>query len=152
MIDAIFLHINRLNCNDCSGEDLDSMIDLNTLFSDVSNDYDACTEEESCLLSDLNSTTADSPTYSPMTVSPDSSSEMFHLHCESDIDQDFEPEVETKSPVEKKPTFKLVGDNVDKFIKPRHETLDRQAKSLHYFHCFAVRDRVDMTSFDDNPC
>uniref|UniRef100_A0A1X7UEC2 Uncharacterized protein n=1 Tax=Amphimedon queenslandica TaxID=400682 RepID=A0A1X7UEC2_AMPQE len=117
------------------------MLDLSTLFCDVSNV--ACKEEESCLLSDLNST-ADSPTYSQMTVSLDSSSEMFHLHCESDIDQDFEPEVETISSVEKKPTFKLVGDNVDKFIKPRHETLDRSAKLLHYFHCFAVRDTVNI--------
>jgi hypothetical protein len=49
------------------------------------------------------------------------------------------------------PTFKIVGDNVDKYIKPRHETTERHASSLHYFHSFAVRDRCDMSTFEDNP-
>ena len=49
------------------------------------------------------------------------------------------------------PTYKLVGDNLDKFIKPRHIRIDYQSRSLHYFHFFAVRDRVDVSSLDDEP-
>ena len=49
------------------------------------------------------------------------------------------------------PTFKIVGDNVDKYMKPRHETFDRHASSLHYFHSFAVKDRCNMSNFEDNP-
>ena len=49
------------------------------------------------------------------------------------------------------PSFKLIGDNVDKTVKPREETIDSHAKSLHYFHSFAVKDRCDITGLPDNP-
>ena len=39
--------------------------------------------------------------------------------------------------------FNLVGDNVDKKVKPRHMRSDNQSKDLHYFHLYALRDRVD---------
>ncbi|KAL5467031.1 hypothetical protein EMCRGX_G031198 [Ephydatia muelleri] len=39
--------------------------------------------------------------------------------------------------------FKLVGDNIDKNVKPRYMRSDNQTKSLHYFHVYAVADRVD---------
>ena len=38
--------------------------------------------------------------------------------------------------------FKIVGDNIDKTVRPRHMRSDRQAESLHYFHSYAVKDRV----------
>ena len=44
------------------------------------------------------------------------------------------------------PTYKLVGDNVDKNVKPRDMRSDNQTRSLHYFHTYAVRDRVDISS------
>ncbi len=45
------------------------------------------------------------------------------------------------------PTFKLVGDNMDK-----HEMrVDVQAQSLHYFNMYAVRDRVDVSHLPDAP-
>ena len=46
-------------------------------------------------------------------------------------------------------TFKIVGDNIDKTVKPRDMRSDYQAQSLHYFHSYAVRDRVSMDGFDD---
>ena len=49
------------------------------------------------------------------------------------------------------PSFKLVGDNVDKTVRPREETLETHSKSLHYFHSFAVRDRCDITGLADEP-
>ena len=49
------------------------------------------------------------------------------------------------------PSFKIVGDNVDKYVKPRHKTTDIQASSLHYFHSYAVKDRCDVSALDDNP-
>ena len=30
--------------------------------------------------------------------------------------------------------FKLVGDNIDKNVRPRHQTLQRQTQSFHYFN------------------
>lgn len=44
---------------------------------------------------------------------------------------------------------KLVGDNVDKNLRPRHQTIEKQTQSLHYFNCFACLDRVDLSGLSD---
>lgn len=46
-------------------------------------------------------------------------------------------------------TYKLVGDNIDKNIRPREMRSDHQTKSLHYFHTYGVRDRVDISEFSN---
>ena len=46
-------------------------------------------------------------------------------------------------------TFKLVGDNIDKLIHPRHMRLDNQNQSIHYFHAYGVHDRIDLSNFND---
>ena len=46
-------------------------------------------------------------------------------------------------------TFKIVGDNVDKYVKPRDMREDNQAKSLHYFHVHALQDRLDLSTLSD---
>ena len=38
--------------------------------------------------------------------------------------------------------YKLVGDNVDKNVKPSLQRYEMRSQSLHHFHSFAVRDRV----------
>ena len=38
--------------------------------------------------------------------------------------------------------YKLVGDNIDKKIKPRHMRVDKQSRMLNYFHSYAVKSRV----------
>ena len=47
-------------------------------------------------------------------------------------------------------TYKLVGDNIDKNVRPREMHSDVQNRSLHYFHSYAVRDRVDMSQFSND--
>ena len=47
-------------------------------------------------------------------------------------------------------TYKLVGDNIDKNVKPREMRSNVQTRSLHYFHTYAVRDRVDMSQYSSN--
>ena len=44
---------------------------------------------------------------------------------------------------------KIVGDNIDKNVKPRFMRSDHQGKSLHYFHCYAVQDRFDLSMPED---
>ena len=46
--------------------------------------------------------------------------------------------------------FKIVGDNIDKMIKPRYMRSDRQNQSLHYFHMYAVRDRTNLSESCEN--
>lgn len=48
-------------------------------------------------------------------------------------------------------TYKLIGDNLDKRVTPRDMRLDHQAQSLHYFNCYAVRDRVSTLGLEDKP-
>lgn len=47
--------------------------------------------------------------------------------------------------------YKLVGDNIDKTVKPRYMRSDRQTQSLHYFHLYAVKDRVNSCALSDSP-
>ena len=45
-------------------------------------------------------------------------------------------------------SFKIVGDNIDKSINPRYMRSDRKSQSLHYFHSYAVKDRISLAGFD----
>lgn len=45
--------------------------------------------------------------------------------------------------------YKLVGDNIDKNVRPRHMRQDRQTLSMHYYHSYAVRDRVNVSGLSD---
>lgn len=49
--------------------------------------------------------------------------------------------------------FKVVGDNIDKTIKPRYmrESTGHGSQSLHYFHSYAVKDRVNLSNCSDLP-
>ena len=49
------------------------------------------------------------------------------------------------------PTFKIVGDNIDKYMKSRDMTADAQASALHYFNMHAVHDRLGMSQLADSP-
>ena len=41
--------------------------------------------------------------------------------------------------------FKMVIDNIDKTVKPRHQTIDAQSQSLHYVQVYAMKDRIDFS-------
>ena len=45
--------------------------------------------------------------------------------------------------------FKLIGDNLDKCIKPCEMREDQQNRMLHCFQLYAVKDRLNLTSFSD---
>ena len=45
--------------------------------------------------------------------------------------------------------YKFVGDNVDKNVKPSRQRHELRGQSLHYFHGYAVRDRVDLSRLSD---
>ena len=67
----------------------------------------------------------------------------------SSIDPDvfLGPEFSSTTPL--LPTFKIVGDNIDKEVRPKNMRSDYQARSLHYFHSYAVKDRVNLDNFED---
>ena len=45
--------------------------------------------------------------------------------------------------------FKIVGDNVDKNFRRSFQRMDYQTQSFHYFHSYAVVDRVNMSHLSD---
>jgi hypothetical protein len=69
------------------------------------------------------------------------------------------PEVlEPSIPIEKYPGvpylmrhkgYTLCGDNWDKNVHTRHMRLERRNQSLHYFHLYAVENRVDFVCLSD---
>ena len=46
--------------------------------------------------------------------------------------------------------YKIVGDNIDKNVKPSLQRAEIKAQSLHYFHSYAVKDRVPVGGLSDN--
>ena len=47
--------------------------------------------------------------------------------------------------------MKLVLDNIDKTVKPRHQTSDAQTKSLQYIQVYGVKDGVNFTGLSTSP-
>ena len=91
------------------------------------------------------STTSDSTTSTGTASNTDDTTSSSDLSL-SDI---FGPSVSHAPTPSSLPSSKLVGDNVDKNIKPQDMRIDNQTKSLHYFHVYDVRDRIDLTEHDD---
>lgn len=46
--------------------------------------------------------------------------------------------------------FRIVGDNIDLSLRPRHQTLESRTHSFHYFNSYAVLDRCDLSGFEEN--
>lgn len=46
--------------------------------------------------------------------------------------------------------YKLVGDNIDKTVRPRFMRSDHQAISFNYFNTYAVKDRIDMSELSSH--
>ncbi len=44
----------------------------------------------------------------------------------------------------------LPVENTDKHVAPREMRMDHQARTLHYFNSYAVRDRIDLSHFSDD--
>ena len=48
--------------------------------------------------------------------------------------------------------YVIVGDNIDKNVRPSFQRHDHTTQSLHYFHSYAVLDRINVTDLlDDLP-
>ena len=45
--------------------------------------------------------------------------------------------------------YRLCGDNIDKSISRRHLRSNRRNQSIHYFHAYAVENRIDISQLSD---
>lgn len=74
-----------------------------------------------------------------------------HVHHHHVDNEQNETSKETsKHPKNKVPLFKIIGDNLDKTVRPRHETIDHCMLSLYYFHLFSVKDHCDTSKLTDS--
>ena len=46
--------------------------------------------------------------------------------------------------------FKIVGDNLDRVVKSRYMRINQQNRSLNYFNSYAVKDKINLSSFCDS--
>ena len=84
--------------------------------------------------------------------SPSSSTHTTSLDPSSNSSSSEPSDVDMEVPfgVEKTHTsMKFVGDNLDKDVVPNEMRSDYQKRSLHYFHSYAVKDRVDLSGVSD---
>ena len=112
----------------------DSMSDGNSDISDLHVDLRFSMISNSS----LNSTTEGSP-----------SKEQKNNECDGDRKQDefSSLQLSIDTPFLPRPElhgYTIIGDNIDKNVSPRNMTIDHQVLSLHYFHYYAVLDRVDL--------
>ena len=112
-----------------------SVSDLSLRVNSVTADSDSCTTESSQQSS--------SPDHSS---SLQSGSELSPSSSELDIDSFLGPEYHRPNP--SLLTYRIVGDNI---VKPTLMTSENQTRSLRYFHAYAVRDRVDLSSYSSEP-
>lgn len=47
--------------------------------------------------------------------------------------------------------YKIVGNNIDKNVRRSFERAHQTTRSLHYFHSYAVLDRIDLSTASDDP-
>ena len=77
------------------------------------------------------------------------------IEAEPAMNADLDPDQET-TPKERKQElgykivgYKIVGDNLDKTVKARYMRDGARNQSLHYFHFFGVKNRVDLSNVPD---
>jgi len=46
--------------------------------------------------------------------------------------------------------YRLVGDNIVKNIQRRHLWPDRRNQPVHYFHAYAIENRIDVSEYSYN--
>ena len=80
----------------------------------------------------------EAPTFSPILSHFEPNLENTHCPDRHDLQSD-----------QKWTGFKVVGDNLDKNICSSFSRLDKKTRSLHYFHHYAVLDRIELSSFSD---
>lgn len=60
-----------------------------------------------------------------------------------------EPPVPAPTDVQPWHGYSIYGDNIDKNVHPRHQTVSSKTTSLHMFHSFANFDRVNLAGVSD---
>ncbi len=139
----------------CSAES-----DISSDSEEDSSECDCDSNETAC--SDIDDDKLSPPSFSPISTSSESETEddesadiphvkiSKRLTSASHTSQDQALSKKHNSEeIERSQSFKIVGDNVDKNVTPRYLRINHRVKSLHYYHSFAVQDRIDVSNLSD---
>lgn len=107
-------------------------------------------EESSSSSGKVSELTTDTSSPSRSSVSPPLFSSLSHSKCDSE--SNFSPQAVHMKSTNEVPSFKIVGDNIDKYVKPREMRINAQAKSLNYFNSYAIKGRINVSELEDLPC
>ena len=95
-----------------------------------------------------NDSNSESSSIEGLSCSDSQGSSSESLFSTSDSEDCFRPQVSNVASV--LDTFKIIGENIDKDIKPRDMRADHRTRSLHYFHTYAVKDRIELDKYSDD--
>ena len=125
--------------------ELQSTVETTTLQDECAN-HDELTEESSAVSSVPESSVSSpvAPTYSPILS-------MSSLTSTNTSSQDSGNHLQMSKVMRNRHTYKLIGDNIDKTVKPRDMRIGSQTQSLHYFHTYAHKNRIDVSHMEDQP-
>ena len=121
-----------------------------------------------CESSDIESVCSfDAPPYSPLQCSGDNSQDINRSEVPEEDSECVErvedqPAINQVNPAQQNVVngeqsiaiwngFKLVGDNIDKNFHSSFHRIHMKTTSIHYFHFYAVRDRINFSSVSDAP-
>ena len=116
-----------------------------------SNDELSCMSPKTTALSSLQSS-PEAPPFSPLSLSstPSQLSDSMSVDGETPTEEpEAGPAMQNETTADNWVGFKIVGDNIDKNVRPRHQTLEAGTRSLHYFHAFAALDRVNLSGLSE---
>ena len=136
--DTAILDYSTDSDSDCSWLSMSS-ISLDEEYSSDSS-VDEISEEFTDESTEFDSDT-DTDTDSSLSQIDDTTSSYSSLHSPS-----------SQPPVSSPTHYRLCGDNIDKTVRQRYLRSDSyHSSSLHYFHSYAVKDRVNCFSLSDAP-
>ena len=137
-------------CSSGHEDDISSSADsISTLSGDNSNDeYDHRSAPDMYDTDDVQT-----PPYSPISTTSDHSDIIMDCNVQSrqPLQENLIQNQVESSCVNHWNGFKVVGDNLDKDIKPRYMRIGHQTKSKHYFNTFAVKDRINLSMYSSFP-
>ncbi len=65
-----------------------------------------------------------------------------HVNQLNELDKIDVSDLKSHQKSNKPPTYQIIGDNLDMYVKVKHMSSDRQNKSIHWFAMNAIQDRV----------
>ena len=130
--------------------------ELSATIREISSDIEDSESAELPTVEELSATTEELPTTTAeISSSKDAGSSAAEMpaavtmESQTNIHSIHQPDMLSQEQLEHWSGYKLVGDNIDKNFRRSFQRHDKKTISMHAFHMYAVKDRVDFSSHSD---